>query len=109
MLKLFVGLALACLVTPAVAASDCADQASRLLTAAAKDKTPVVANFRVAAEPWDREIIIAMPGGAQAIWLFAKGCLTGPPVVLAPEVADPAPAAPEPASKPRGAGAEISS
>ena len=87
MLKLFAGLALACLCTPALAASDCAS-VSDLTKAVKKDGDTIAANFPVKAPIYDREIVAVYADGTQALWFFEKGCLMSPPVVLGPVSAD---------------------
>lgn len=116
MFKVFVALAAACFVTPAVAAGSTCHDATDLLAATKKSQAlSVWADFKTkGVSLYDREIILGTTDGSELLFFFAKGCLITKPLALGPTVSAPAPdpvptpdSAPVPKPKLQGGGQEI--
>lgn len=111
MLKLFSGLALACVVTPTFA-QDCLSM-DKLLAKLKADGDTISADIPIPGARTDRIAIVLDPNGSW-LWASKDGCVLGDPVGIddpAPDAATPAPSAVKPeapvAPKPQGGGAEI--
>jgi hypothetical protein len=106
MLKLLAGLALACLVTPAIAQNAaCAVPVAPMLAQMATDaNTSVLDDVKVKAALFD-EIIVVRYKGREFLWFAQAGCVVASPLLAGPI---PGEAQPEPAKpKLQGSGLEI--